>query len=445
MDKQNFYQVERVTEVPKNHLFGFHDLIATNGDGDKLLSLEVDVINRPPLPGEKVGVGYVDIKTHNFIELGKTNAFNYPQGARQQWVDNLHFIVNNQVGDHWGADIYDIAVGDKVQSIDCTCHCLSKDKKLAYGINYSRLFRLGGYGYVGIPDGTASEEMPRNDGIFVTNIETNKTSLLVSIYDVAHCQIETSLHNGNHHYVTHLVLSPDGKRIAFLHRCFLADGGIRTRLMTIGVDGSDLRCLASGFLSHFDWKDNKSLFIWGRAGSSLDAARSNPVLTNKLVKPFLMIAKSILKPILKHSNGLSMSFLMVSDSEHSKITPFAKGIVTSDGHPMCNPADRDVCICDTYPDENKERTLFLYRFSTNERIDIGKFRMIDDKPDQKLFDDFTAGLDKQVLKMVTPDLFSFTRSGLHCDLHPRWSADGKYAIFDSIHEGTRQIYMCKAL
>lgn len=443
MDKQNTRKVERVTEAPKNHLFGFHDLLATNKNGDKLLSLEVEVINRPPLPGEKIGVGYIDLKTHQFIELGKTNAFNYPQGARQQWIDDTHFIVNNQTGDHWGADIYDVVSATKVKSIDSTCHCLSLDKRKAFGINYSRLFRLGGYGYIGIHDKTEGTEMPDDDGIFMTDIATNKTTLLVSIYDVAQCQPQTSLRNGSHHYITHLVLSPDGKRIAFLHRCFLADGGIRTRLMTIGVDGTGLRCLASGFLSHFDWRDNNRLFIWGRAGSSIDAARSNPLLSNKFVRPLLKMAKAIFRLVLKNSKQLSMSFLMITDTPSSTITRFAEGIVTSDGHPMCNPTNRDICICDTYPNENKERTLFIYRFSTNERIDIGKFRMIDDKPDMTLLSEFTKGLDKRVLEMITPQLFSFTRSGLHCDLHPRWSADGRYAIFDSIHEGTRQIYMYK--
>lgn len=84
---------------------------------------------------------------------------------------------------------------------------------------------------------------------------------MVSIQDISECDATTSAHNGFHHYVTHLVLSPNGKRIAFLHRFFLSDGGLRTRLMTIGVDGKDLRCLAVGFLSHFDWRnDNSSLF-----------------------------------------------------------------------------------------------------------------------------------------------------------------------------------------
>ena len=443
MDKKHFYKIERVTNGPKNHLFGFHDLIATNKSENKLLSLEVETMNRPPLLGEKIGVGYVDIATHQFVELGKTNAFNYPQGSRQQWIDDNYFIVNNQVGENWGADIYDVATRTKVKSIDATCHCLSFDKKKAYGINYSRLFRLGGYGYIGIEDKTRYEEAPDNDGILVTDIDSNSTSILVSIKDVAQCHPETSLNNGNHHYVTHLNLSPDGKRIAFLHRCFLSDGGVRTRLMTIAVDGSDLHCLASGFLSHFDWYDNNHLFIWGRTGSSVDAVRSNSAFSNPIVQPMLKTAKFILRPLLKGSKGMSKAFLMIEDKEKGEIKKIAQGIITEDGHPMCCPKDRTTCVCDNYPDANKERTLFLYNFLYNERVNIGRFRMIDDKPDTTLFSQFTKGLDPKILKMMSPELFAFTRSGLHCDLHPRWSNNGRYVIFDSIHEGSRQIYRCK--
>ena len=113
-------QIIRATNGPKHHLFGFHDLVAFNQTGEKLLSLEVDVINRPPLPGEQFGVGYVLWEKQEFVRLGETCAMNYPQGARQQWIDNTHFIVNNRVGDHWGADIYNVGSGKKVKTIDST-------------------------------------------------------------------------------------------------------------------------------------------------------------------------------------------------------------------------------------------------------------------------------------------------------------------------------------
>lgn len=443
MEESKKFEVVRLTDGPLHHLFGFHDLLATNAGGDKLLSLEVKDISRPPLPFEKAGVGYVDLGSRKFVRLGETNAYNYPQGARQQWIDDSRFIVNNQVGDHWGADIYDTVQGCVIKTIDYPCHCLSANRKLAYGINYARLHRLGGYGYIGLNDSSIDEECPENDGIFVTDIETNRTSLLVSIDEVSKCDPQTSAHNGFHHYVTHLVLSPDGKRIAFLHRFFLADGGIRTRLMTVGADGKDLRCLACGFLSHFDWRDDSRLFIWGRSGASIDAVRSNPIFRSPLMRHILPFVKGVARKFLRKSKGMSMHFLMVSDCDAPAVTPLGVGKLTCDGHPMCNPYDRDLCLCDTYPDENKERTLFLYRFSSDDRVDIGKFRMVDDKPVTELYAQYSVGVDERIMGLFSPDLFSFSRSGLHCDLHPRWSADGKFAIFDSIHEGSRQIYACK--
>jgi len=98
-------------------------------------------------------------------------------------------------------------------------------------------------------------------------------------------------------------------------------------------------------------------------------------------------------------------------------------------------------ICDTYPDEHKERTLFFYNFEDGTRTDVGKFRMIDERPDMTLQATYFDGLDKNILSLFTPEQLAFTRSGLHCDLHPRWDANGKMVAFDSIHEGSRQIYV----
>lgn len=434
------YNVINITIGPKHHLFGFHDLIASNKSGEKILSLEADIINRPPLPNEKFGVGYTLWQEQRFVRVGETVAMNYPQGSRQQWLDNSTFIVNNRVGDHWGADIYDVDNAKKIASIDSTAHCVTKDGRWAFGINYSRLHRLGGYGYIGIDDPTKNQEVPADDGIWMTDIHSNKTHLLVSIADIANVDKLTSAFTGFHHYITHLVLSPDNKRIAFLHRFFLPDGGIRTRLMTIGVDGEDCRCLAHGFLSHFDWKDNENIYIWGRSGSSVDALRSNAIFSNPIIKPMLGAIKGVARQMLRRNTEMQMSFLMCKDQEDAPVSPIAKGIITCDGHPMTCPTDRNICICDTYPQKDKHRDLFFYDFAKNERQNVGRFFMGNQSPDTALFAEYTKGVDHKILSIMSHKLFSFTRSGLHCDLHPRWNADGTMAIFDSIHEGTRQIY-----
>ena len=252
--------IQRLTDAPKHHLFGFHDLLITNQSGDKFLSLEVDIINRPPLPGEWFGVGYV--KDNHYIRLGETTALNYPQGARQQWIGNSeYFTVNNRVGNVWGADLYDATQNKFVCSFNAPAHTVSKDGHYAYGLDYARLFRLGGYGYNGIADVNSAEFAPTDSGITKMDLNTGKVELLVSVRQAAECCCK-SISKVSHHYLTHVSLNPSCTRAAFLHRYFMADGGMMTRLMTISVDGTGLRCLAQGFLSHFDWKDDDTIYIY---------------------------------------------------------------------------------------------------------------------------------------------------------------------------------------
>ena len=244
-----------------------------------------------------------------------------------------------------------------------------------------------------------------------------------------------------HHYLTHLSVSPDSSRIAFLHRYPLADGGECTRLMTIGTDGSNLRCLAQGFLSHFDWKDDHHIFIFGRANSPLESFRNNPVLANPIVVASLRLAKRTVKALIGRNRSIvssSNSFMMVEDKDNTAATPFAKDIIPLDGHPMMNPVYKDWCVNDTYPDKEGFRDLMLYNFVKEKRIDIGRFRMISDKPEMSLLSEFFKHVD--LTNVPSLEDLAFTRSGLHCDLHPRWNSKGDKAFFDSIHEGTRQLY-----
>lgn len=438
----NNISIKRLTDGPKHHLFGFHDLIISNKSDSKFLCIEVDTINRPPLPGECFGVGYVE--DDRFVRVGETTALNYPQGARQQWVAETNcFTVNNRVGNVWGTDLYDADSNCLLERFEGTTHMLSKDGRYAFGLDYARLFRLGGYGYSGISDVNANDPAPSDAGITVLDLTTKETKLLVSVREVAEFGGNGRLSGVSHHYLTHLCVNPSSTRIAFLHRYFMTDGGMMTRLMTIGVDGSGLRCLGQGFLSHFDWKDDNHLYIFGRANSAVDSLRDNPFFSNPIVAPVLKLAKKTAKVLLRRegkSISPAMSFLMIEDTQNPIIVPFAKGIITTDGHPMTCPSNADWCVCDTYPDDEGCRDLMVYRFSDDLRVNIGRFRKIDELPDLSLSDTYFNAVDPRILRSISSDSLAFTRSGLHCDLHPRWNCKGDKVFFDSIHEGTRQVY-----
>lgn len=434
-------QAIRVTQPPLHHFFGFHDIPAWNFSGDKLLSLEVNAINRPPLPMEPAGVGYVDTEGQ-FNKIGSTCAFNYPQGSRIQWVGKSDFfITNNLFGNQCSCDIYDTKANKLADKYPFSCYCLHKDEKTVFSINYSRLHRLGAYGYPGLKDFTASEALPDNDGITIGNLATRETRLLVSIKDVANHPDKILYKPHGHHYLTHLVLNPSHTRLAFLHRYPLADGGEITRLMSIGIDGIGLRCLATGYLSHFDWKDDNTIFIFGRANSQLDALRSNPILSLPLVADVARITKYFLKIFIKPTVIANTNFLLISDRDDIILKKIALNVLTEDGHPMFCPTNRDWIVNDTYPNSGGIRYLMLYQFSQNRRIDLECYKMINDKPDMEEANLFFEGVEQHILNTIGNENLAFTRSGLHCDLHPRWNMQGDKIAFDSIHEGTRQIYI----
>ena len=303
------------------------------------------------------------------------------------------------------------------------------------------MHRLGGYGYTGIEDEGKSESFPADSGITIMDMQTKEVKLLVSVKQVAECGV-SNLSGNTHHYLTHLCINPSSTRVAFLHRYFMPDGGLMTRLMTIGLDGSNLRCIGQGALSHYDWKDDNHIYIFGRTGSSVDAVRNNPIMSNPIVMHSLRFAKKMVKMVIGKNKGIvgGASFLMIEDCPEANVTAFAKDIIPTDGHPMTHPQNRDWCICDNYPDAEGYRDLFLYNFKEDTRINLGRFKRLFDNPDMAMEEQFFTGIDRNILKTVSEEQIAFTRSGLHCDLHPRWSADGKWAVFDSTHEGSRQIY-----
>ncbi|HBE42912.1 MAG TPA: hypothetical protein DDW27_17260 [Bacteroidales bacterium] len=434
-------KVISVTKPPKHHFFGFHDLPAWNNKGDKILSLEVEVINRPPFPLELAGLGYVN-QEGRFFRLGSTSAFNFPQGARSQWVGETNqFIVNNIRENKWACDVYDTITNKIVSSYPFACHNLNKNGDLAYSINYARLFRLGAYGYPGIEDSTRFDSLPGNDGIWVGDLNSSRKELLVSIKAVADVPEKSASRSFGHHYLTHLLLNPSNKRLAFLHRYPLPDGGELTRLMTIGIDGNDIRCLATGYLSHFDWKDDNTIFIFGRVNSNLESLRSNRLLALPYISMFSKAGKKIVKALIKQQISAKTGFILVKDSGDNTYNKIADGVLTEDGHPMFCPLNRDWIITDTYPDKDGIRNLMLYNFPMNKQIGLGHFKMITEKPDLSDSEKYFSGVDTKILKGIQEKNLAFTRSGLHCDLHPRWDMHGTKIAFDSIHEGSRQIYM----
>jgi hypothetical protein len=104
-------------------------------------------------------------------------------------------------------------------------------------------------------------------------------------------------------------------------------------------------------------------------------------------------------------------FLLLSHTAPA-LRVFGEAVLREDGHCSFSPDGRWV-LNDTYPDEHEMRTLMLVRASDARRIDIARLH----SPKSRWWGE------------------------IRCDLHPRWSRDGRQVCVDSVHEGTRQMYV----
>jgi hypothetical protein len=87
------------------------------------------------------------------------------------------------------------------------------------------------------------------------------------------------------------------------------------------------------------------------------------------------------------------------------------GVLTADGH--CSFShDRRWILTDRAPDEQSRRHLKLWDIANGREVMLGKY-------------------------YSNPARTGDTR----CDLHPRWDRQDRRVCFDSIHEGTRQVYV----
>jgi hypothetical protein len=91
---------------------------------------------------------------------------------------------------------------------------------------------------------------------------------------------------------------------------------------------------------------------------------------------------------------------------------FGQESLSQDGHCTFSPDQRWV-LNDTYSDQFDMRTLMLVQWPDGDRINIARLF----SPKSKWWGE------------------------IRCDLHPRWSPDGRKVCIDSVHEGTRQMYI----
>ncbi len=388
--------VHQITSGANQHWFGYYDKWQIDSTGRYALGNEVDMIFRSPQKSDILRIGLVDLENNNqWKEIGQSTAWSWQQGCMLQWIPGSkeEVIWNDRKGDDFVSRICNIKTG-QTRTLPRPIYALSPDGTLAVTVNFARVQKMRpGYGYATSQKTDKWEKAPEDDGIFRMDLKTGKSSLIISLAELASLDRELGPVANNFHWCNHLLISPSGNRFIFLNRSrnYLLYEETRktknwnsdyiTRAITCNTDGSDLYVLNdSGNFSHFIWKNDDTITAWASTEDGGNAA-------------------------FYEFYDKSKRFKMLNDEK-----------MPENGHNTYVPnTNNEWILNDTYPYRNPEhkQTLYLYHVPTQRKVILGEF--------------------------FEPEKF---QGEWRCDLHPRCDQQGNRVFFDSTHNGgKRQMYM----
>jgi hypothetical protein len=390
-----------------SHFFGFHDLTPWNLHTEELICLRTGTTeDHVPTWRDEAAVVVVNEADGAVTEIGRTRAWNWQMGARQRWLPSLgRRVVAYNAETTKGFEFRIVNLETSVRrALPWPLHDVSDQQGFGLTLNFRRLYRCQpGYGY----DHPRPEEHldPDADGIFRVDLGTGEGRMILSLGGFLH---GSGLGAGiGEHYFTHIQISPDSRRFAFMHRCFLRSGGLMNHFAVANTDGTGLRVLLDDKMSHFDWADDQRLIVW---------CRRNPLVRTMKETRLLALARGMYRlsrrirwnPVRQ---GLYNECFREINLASGRMTSIGKGVLTEDGHPQVNPVFKDIWINDTYPDRDNLMTLMLYDQRANRRVDV----------------------------LRLPTMPSIKETTWRCDLHPRWHPGGTRVSIDAAHLGARQL------
>lgn len=256
-------KIVKITPDDNHHyFFGYYDLQPYDEQGKYHLAHRVKFADRLPKKEDICEVGVIEIATRKFIKVGETAAWNFQQGAFLNWFSENAIVYNAFVENVLCSVVKDLS-GNTLKVIPFPIASLSQDKKWGLSINFARIYAFRpGYGYAEATDGYASENVPKNDGVYVVNMQSGEGTLLVSYADLVDAFPEKP-YTDCKLVINHVTFNPSATKFIMLFRNFPENGvNKRTQLLVVGVDGTVKKMTDYQINSHYSWKNDDEFMIW---------------------------------------------------------------------------------------------------------------------------------------------------------------------------------------
>ena len=390
-----FAKARAVTAGPHDHFFANYFAInAWSPDNRYVLVLETDIKDKLP-DGAPCTLGLVDLEDGNtFIPVTTTRCWNFQEAAMAHWLPWAKdtFVFNDVRDGRFCAVVMNWRTKEE-RHFPFPVSAVTEDGEWAISINYARLFLTRpDYGYFG--DGQDPRKgvvFPEDDGLFRVNMRTGEAKLIVPTAAVK--EMVPAVGPSGMSYLCHTVISKDKKRIYFLSRSVEKSmEGVKkfkgvnwfTTAFTCNADGSGIRrCFPDGWgSSHFNWK---------------------PALSERDGRTMIVTAKW---------QNRVYTHVEFTVGEEDRARQVGGKAMNFDGHCIYTP-DGEFISGDGYFDKKGYRHWKMVRLADDAIKDLGDW--------------------------WTPE--TYRDIYCRCDLHPRWRPDGLQLGFNSVHEGSRQVYV----
>ena len=323
---------------------------------------------------DPVEVGYFDQETGHFTTLGKTDLWCWQMGARLRWLRDGRVAWNAFYDARtYGCMIVDSESGRILNRLPNALYDIDPSEQYGLSLDFGRLQRLR--------PGYGYARLPEE-----TALDPCPTSNGIDLVSVRTGRSERLVSLAEiaaieprpgmaeaTHYLNHLSFAPNGEHFCTFHLWQGSDGRRRLRHLVFDLSGR--------LVGHIPGQEHISHFDWVEDGTSL-----------------LAFAR------LPGDVGPRYQFIEAARGER---TPIGSA-PTEDGHPMLRPGGELAFVSDTYPDRSSYRRLYLC--------------------------DGATGATRSLAMFHSPIAF---QGETRCDLHPRWSPDGRFIAVDSAHDDRR--------
>ncbi|TBL72404.1 hypothetical protein [Paenibacillus thalictri] len=383
----------------------FFDTSPVSPSGRYVAVLRMPQEERLPQPGETAEVVLIDLHTAEERVVADTRGWEPQLGANINWgPDDTKLYFNDVDTEVWEPICIELnpLTGTK-RRLEGGIYRISPDGKNIISACMKRMRRTQ-YGYgVMVPD----KHVPRNfgfrddDGLYITDTETGKRKLLVSIRDVfdrAQPAIDKKLYEHGECYGFHCKFNPQGDRLLFTMRWFdtgeaqpwnkLTEYPLKFWVVTMKPDGSDIH-VAVGPEQ------------WDKGGHHINWYPDGRKLSMNLCL-----------------DGDKQLWLVKANPDGTELQKIIEGIPGS-GHPTVLPNGRHI-LTDAY---EKEKVTF--------GDGTVPLRLID----------LTTQTETTLVRINVANPGTKLTSTLRVDPHPAWAPDNRHVVFNGYTGGTRRVFI----